>query len=223
MSLLLIQTVHEASLELDRIKNEILSLDPAKAMISPAIRDSNARIIASGYVWIAAILERFFREILGSLFTEMNSIGIQYDQLKPCLFSVACSTELISLKNLSDHKKIWTRRVDIFSRPWQLHSVLFKIENIPYDGKTIRPDHLETVWEVFGIKGSSIPSPIHAMALKDIADGRNEVVHGEIDPISFGRKRTVADFLKKISQMEDIILHVGAETESYLKNSEYLR
>ena len=223
MSTLLINALRVASDEIDRIRNDILAIDPSKAISSPVLRDNNARIIASSYVWISAILERFFKSTLEALFYEMNAVGIQHDQLKPSLFSATCSSELLSLKDLNDHKKIWPRRVQMFSRLWQSQTVTFKMTDIPYDGRTIRPDHLRIAWAVFGINGNPFPTPLHELSLTEIADGRNNVAHGETDPITFGRGKNPTDFLKTISRIEDIIIHMGTETESYLKNSGYIR
>lgn len=168
-------------------------------------------------------MEKFTKSILESLFIEINSSGVTHDKLKPCLFSVVCTAEIASLRQLNDHKKIWNRRIDLFSRMDHTTSVSLNITDIPLDGRTIRPEHFETIWSVFDIPGPFIPSPLHKFALNDVAEGRNKVAHGEVDPITFGRSRNPADFIRIITQIEDIIIHVAESSDKYLQNKQYQR
>jgi hypothetical protein len=223
MSILLINAINIAAQEIDRVRNDAQAIDPIKLIHSSILRDQSARTIASGYVWLAASMERYFKVVLQSVFAEINSSGITYDMLKPCLFSSVCSPELASLKQLNDHKKVWPRRIEMFSRLLDSNTVNLNLTEIPYDGGTVRSDHLEVMWAVFGMPGNSIPSPLHRLALTDVADGRNAVAHGEVDPIAFGRSKNPSDFLNTITRIEDIVMHIANSSNDYLLNRGYLR
>lgn len=223
MSILLINALNTVAQEIDRIRNDVQTIDPSRLRRSPVLRDQAARTMAVTYVWLAASMENYLKTVLQSLFAEINNSGVTYDLLKSCLFSAICTPELTSLKTLADHRKIWPKRIDMFARLWHTQAVDLNLSEIPYDGKTVRPEHLEVIWAVFSFPGNPMPSPLHSFALKDVADGRNEVAHGEVDPITFGRNKNPTDVLAQITRIEDIVMHLASTSNDYLLNRGYLR
>jgi hypothetical protein len=97
------------------------------------------------------------------------------------------------------------------------------IEYIPLDGRTIRLDHLETIWEVFGLPGNSIPSPLHALALRDLADARNKVAHGEERASTVAGGKSVTDTLRLYGKVEEVITHFWDAATDYLSKQGYKR
>jgi hypothetical protein len=73
------------------------------------------------------------------------------------------------------------------------------------------------------MSGDHVPHARHSLALRDLADGRNKLAHGEVDPVVFGRGKNVIDIRRLVEMVEDIILHFGAAALRYLANNEYVR
>jgi hypothetical protein len=119
--------------------------------------------------------------------------------------------------------KQWERRVEVLHRSTSTDIAVFADSELPLDGKTIRPAHLNTVWLVFGLPGSSLPTPRHAFALNDLAEGRNMVAHGREAPLHFGRRRVTADVLRIADHIEEIGIHLALKLDEYLSGQLYLR
>ena len=68
-----------------------------------------------------------------------------------------------------------------------------------------------------------VPSALHRVALRDLADGRNKVAHGHVEPELFGKSKAASDVKNLIGRIEAIGEHVILCGESYINNEEYLR
>jgi hypothetical protein len=99
----------------------------------------------------------------------------------------------------------------------------FNPDTLPLDGRTLRAEHFERIWHVFGIPGPSLPAPKHGMALKDLAEGRNKVAHGTVDPISFGKSKAASDVIQLSYRVDEILVHVLAQLDDYLVQARYAR
>jgi len=76
---------------------------------------------------------------------------------------------------------------------------------IPFDGRTVRPEHVETVWELFDLPTPPFPSPIHRTDLDTLANKRNEIAHGHLSPVTVGRLVTKADVLATVTRVSEIV------------------
>lgn len=99
----------------------------------------------------------------------------------------------------------------------------FAVDSLPLDGRTLRANHFETMWAVFGFPRPVLPHPTHSLALADLAQGRNDVAHGLVDPVTFGRGKATPDVAKLIDRIEDVILHLLVTADAYLTSKLYQR
>jgi hypothetical protein len=213
---------HAANM-LDRVRNDlkqdvgILGTPPSSVM-----RDRRANLIASSYIWIAATLEQYTKSIYQILASEINQKQIPHNKLKHCLFAIICHSDFDALQQLRG-LKMRDRRVNVFAKLDENSIAQLNLEEIPLDGRTIRHNHLEAIWKTFGIEGPSLPGPRHRFALEDLANGRNQVAHGETDPITFGRSKASGDVLQLVNFIEDVVIHVTEAIDKYLGQEKYLR
>ncbi|QQP96728.1 hypothetical protein [Lysobacter enzymogenes] len=89
--------------------------------------------------------------------------------------------------------------------------------SLPYDGKTLRPRHIELFWNLFRIDGSPFPSIIHKQSLETLADDRNTVAHGEQLPNTVGRLRSKRDVMSTLTRLEETL------EKTYLATLDVLR
>ena len=118
---------------------------------------------------------------------------------------------------------MWLKRVEMLAGLDNKASCAFNPLYLPVDGKTLRPQHLEVIWAVFGFTTPPVPDPISRLALIDLADTRNKVAHGEEDPSVVAGQRSATEMLKLIDRIEDIVIHMWATISDYLTMKEYLR
>jgi hypothetical protein len=223
MSDLLTEIFDDATAEVDKIRNSLSLVDVLiLGFTTKKKRETAARQVASCYVWLAAALEAYVKKTLEAIYLEINAAGIPYTQLSPRLFSLACNSQFDSLNALRNIK-LWQRRIEIFSRIEDDSVVDIPTEVLPLDGRTIRPYHFQVIWKVFGFAGESIKSPRHKFVLDDLADGRNIVAHGEVDPVTFGRSKHIPDVIKITNYIDEIILHMTTTAEDYLFYRRYER
>jgi hypothetical protein len=179
-------------------------------------------IRASAYVHLAAAVERLISEIFSGLVGEINALAGKLSDLRLSLFAIASGPNFDALADLRGLKN-WHRRCQILS-DIESRSILNLDESyLPLDGRTIRPEHLDAAWKVFGFDGPSLPSPLHALALRDLATSRNDVAHGN-EPLSVvaGRK-SLDDMLRLIERIEEIAIHLWTAAVQYLDATQYLR
>jgi hypothetical protein len=56
-----------------------------------------------------------------------------------------------------------------------------------------------------------------------MANGRNDVAHGKLDPILFGRSKSVQDIQTMLKRLEEIVEHSALAADDYLSTAMYLR
>ncbi len=211
----------EASSAFDRIRNDLNFAD-SRFTRDPRERDRIACLNASAYIWLASIVERFIKRALSSILDEINAREVHREHIKYSLFALAVASELDSMENSKKLKK-WRQRAKAFRSVTDPTPVVFNTAVIPIDGRTIRGDHLETIWETLGLSGDHVPHPRCKLALSDLAEGRNNLAHGEIDPVAFGRRETISDMRRLVDTIEDVVFHVCEASQRYLANNEYIR
>lgn len=116
-----------------------------------------------------------------------------------------------------------TRDLD---RRWEKSSALLEaivssdrtVSNItiPYDGKTLKPLHVQVFWNLFQLPGDPFPSMIHKQSLETLAADRNLVAHGEMLPSTLGRLRTKQDVMSSLSRLEDTVEKTYVSTRASL-------
>jgi hypothetical protein len=185
-------------------------------------KESSAHVKALVYVWLAASLEAFIGEALRALLRELTALAVPQHSISLSLLSISCFPVFDALRDIGGLKG-WERRVELLHRSTSADIAVFADEKIPLDGRTIRPTHLNTVWIVFGLPGSALPSPQHALALNDLADGRNKIAHGRETPLSLGRRKATADILRIADYAEEIAIHIALNIDQYLSQQLYLR
>ncbi|MFE0272002.1 MAE_28990/MAE_18760 family HEPN-like nuclease [Streptomyces sp. NPDC058992] len=186
------------------------------------LKDVRSNIHAASYVYVAAAVEKFINSALSAVIDEINSASIHYCDLRISLFAMIESNRLESLQQVRG-LKMWKRRREVFSSLHEPSACQMSIEDLPLDGRTIRLDHLETIWEVFGFPGSSIPSPLHALALRDLADARNKIAHGEERASVVAGGKSITDTLRLYGKVEEVITHFWDASTDYLSSQSYRR
>lgn len=211
-----------ASRELARIRLEVAHSD--SALLSPVtpIRERAAASKASAYVWLAAMLERVVRDSLVTSFREISTHAPKYRDLRLSLFALLCEGEFESVASRA-RGSAWERKVGLLERTSESGAAALSEHVLPLDGRTIRADHLDAIWLVLGLPGQSTPGPLHRVALKDLADGRNEVAHGHFDPVLFGRSKASSDLIKLTNRLDEVIAHLLSCLDAYIDNRQYIR
>jgi hypothetical protein len=221
MTQAIVDALAEASASFDRIRNDLNFAD-SRFTRDARERDRIACLNASAYIWMASIVERFIKRVLASVLEEINGRGVRRDQIRYCLFALAIANDLDSMEH-SQRLKKWRQRARAFDSVADSAPVVFNTAIMPIDGRTIRGDHLETIWQTLGLSGDPVPHPRCMLALSDLADGRNNLAHGEVDPVAFGRRKTISDVRRLVDTVEDVVLHVCEASQRYLANNEYVR
>ncbi|MCR6666548.1 MAG: MAE_28990/MAE_18760 family HEPN-like nuclease [Methyloversatilis sp.] len=211
-----------AARELARIRADITHADAAVISPSSPVQERGAVVRGSSYVWLAALLERIVRDALQATLREISLLSVPFKDLRFSLFSLLCDAEFASIADRS-RSGSWEQKIAIFLRTAQADPALLAENILPLDGRTIRGEHFDTIWLVLGLNTPSLPSPLHRIALRDLADGRNEVAHGHIDPVTFGRSKATKDMLRIASRVDEIIMHLLGSLDSYIDKKQYTR
>ena len=208
--------------ELARIKQDIAHADVAVLSASLSERERSAVMRAHIYVWLAAVLERVVRDSIQGCLRELAGLGVPCNQVRASLFALLCDPEI---RSISDRTGLsgWPVRVAAFDRLQASEPATFSEEILPLDGRTLRGGHFDTIWQVFGLPGPSLPAPQHRVALTDLAKGRNDVAHGNLEPVVFGKTKATGDLQRLTSRVDEVITHLLNALDEYLHKRQFIR
>lgn len=153
-------------------------------------------------VWMAASFESFWRSYLTEL---CHRVTIAPARGRRKQLATASLFFFDTLGTMGTGKKLrrWNRAVSFFEELPQSLTVC-AAPTIPYDDRTVRPEHLELAWKLFGLSGNTFPSPIHKQELITLADRRNEVAHGNSMPQDVGGTVANGDLMRLAARLEDV-------------------
>lgn len=214
------QALSEAGERVDRSKQNLYycDVDLRKHSRSSLRHDLQASV----YVLLSAALERFLTTMMCSLMDEINSRNIRLCELRPTLFAVANGGHFLALQDVRG-LKMWNKR-NLLLAAYQSNEVAqLSSAHIPVDGGTIRFNHVETFWQIFGLQGSAMPDLRSKLALSTLADNRNLVAHGESSTSVVAGSQSIEDALRLVERIETLVLHIYSMSVDYLDDARYLR
>ncbi|NRD54803.1 MAE_28990/MAE_18760 family HEPN-like nuclease [Corallococcus exiguus] len=212
----------EFSRSIEQVRQHLMLVDSAVISSNLTHREAIIGIRAASYIWVAAALEAYVNGLLSALLGEIETHKVAYKDLGFRLFAMSAATGFESLKDLSGLKS-WRKRSEMLSSIESADEVSFGPRLIPLDGRTIKRDHFETIWDVFGFSGAALPGHSHKLALEDLAGTRNRLAHGETDPIVVGKSKTTPDMLNLIQRIDEVAMHLWTAADNYLAGSLFRR
>ena len=203
-------TLTLASTAIEAARREVRRADVPSLGANADVREASARARSAAYVFMSAALERCLKDSLFAVLHEISAQGMALRDVRTSLFALLCSGDLVFIRSSGNRKTLdrHARAAAMYARIFDSADCSFPVDLLPLDGRTLRAAHFETVWAVFGFPAPSLPHPTHSLALSDLADGRNVVAHGVVDPVAFGRGKATHDVGKLVDKIEDVILHI---------------
>jgi RiboL-PSP-HEPN len=214
------QAVLEFSARLDSIRQDLYYCDVNFA--KGRAREVGRNVRAAAYVYAAAAVEHVVMELLAATLAEITAACVELRNVRLSLFVLARASHFDSLQQLRG-LKMWTKRSEVFGDIDSQSLCVLDVSNLPIDGRTVRPEHLETVWSIFGFSSLAMPDPLGKLALNELADARNSVAHGEDRPSQIGGQTSVTDMLRLLDRVEGVVIHMWTSISDYLVNQRYLR
>ncbi|MFJ9189357.1 MAE_28990/MAE_18760 family HEPN-like nuclease [Streptomyces globisporus] len=188
-------------------------------------RDARALAI----VCVMAELESFTKYLIQETHVAINSSTATVGDLRSSLRQLAAHTTFESLRELNDHSKLWERRkyattLDVCAEPVDL-PVNRRQAQPPLDGKTLKPEHFNRLWEIYGIPGHSFPSATWGTSLQKMAMLRNDVAHGNISYVEIFQQAGVSlsDVERYVDDIVEFLIHLVESWCRYLSATGYLK
>jgi hypothetical protein len=188
----------------------------------PERRALRQDIQVSTYVFTGAAIEAFARNMVSGLADEINAQQIPLSDLALNLLSISHGGHLLALQDLRG-LKMWRKRVELLTEAASQNVATLPGDYMPLDGRTIRPEHMETIWMVFGFSGDALPNARTGLALKMVADYRNLVAHGEADTSTVAGLQSIDDMLRLLERIDGLGIHFYDAAVDYLNKQLYLR
>lgn len=176
------------------------------------------------YVRAAAVLEAHLKAALGAVLAELDTRQVAMSSIRLSLHSVLSDGYFESLRDQGSRKR-WRTRADVLARVDNPAPVSFGLLAFALDGKTLRADHFELIWHVFGLPGPYLPAAlgVYRLALEDLAERRNDLAHGQMSPIDVARMKTAPEVFRMVEQVEKITEHITLAAHDYLTQHLYRR
>ena len=190
------------------IRNSLTHLDALA--LNPRFSEHVRVSKALALVWAAAAVESFWKAYLEGLCSKVMSAPIKQRRKN---ISAASIFYFDTLGSMGSGKALsrWHRIADFFE---SMPSSPGSAQSIPYDGRTVRPEHFEVAWKIFCLDGPQFPSPVHKQDLNALASQRNDVAHGTLTPGAVGGTFTIGDLRVRIGRLEDVATHCVLAAQS---------
>ncbi|URN12401.1 HEPN domain-containing protein [Streptomyces radiopugnans] len=202
--------------------------DPPNSQNHPRWQSEARDARALSVICTMAELEACTKLIVQETHAELNNSGLTVSELRPSLRQLAAHATFESLRNLSDHSKLWEKRkyattLDSCGDPVAL-PIEVRHAQPPLDGKTLKPEHFNRIWEIYGLPGTSFPAATWAASLQKMALFRNDVAHGNISYVEIFQQagRSVSDVERYVNDINEFAIHLVTTWVSYLQNQGYL-
>jgi hypothetical protein len=187
---------------------------------------ADARALA--VVCTMAELESYAKFLIQETHKELNNSGFPLSKLRPSLRQLAAHTTFESLRALSDHSKLWERRKYATTLEACSDAVELPIESRfaqpPLDGRTLKPEHFNRIWEIYGLPGVSFPFATWSASLQKMALFRNDVAHANIPFADIFKEagRSISDVERYVNDISEFAIYLGEAWGDYLRNESYL-
>ena len=94
----------------------------------------------------------------------------------------------------------------------------------PLDGKTLKPEHFNRLWEIYSLPGVPFPSLKWQGSLQKLALARNDIAHGNLPYHEVFQEagRGVSDIEAYVTDVSDFATHLVQTWVTYLRDEMYL-
>ena len=214
--------MNDAASEISRIRMDVTIADVRALGSDPAGSHLFAAVRGLAYVRASAVLEAFVKADLGAVLDEIDDRGTPLTSLRYPLHAVHQSGHFDALKVVRG-VKMWRKRLELFHELDSATTAVFASPSFALDGRTLRAEHFDTIWAVFGFPRDSLPGSLQRLALHDLAERRNDIAHGVVTPGAVARVKPTPDVLRMLRFVEDIVEHLLSASKKYLDACLYRR
>ncbi|MFC4018926.1 HEPN domain-containing protein [Micromonospora sp. GCM10011542] len=179
-------------------------------------------------VGVMAELEALTKFAIQETHRAINASTLTHKELRKCMRQLAAHDAFESLRAVQDHSKLWSTRsftttlegcADLLALP-----IPSKGPQPPLDGKTLKPEHFNRLWLVYGLPDVAFPSASWSSALQKMALIRNDVAHGNMPftDIFSQAGRTTSEIEGYIDDVSSFAIHFVEQWCEYLDKEQYL-
>jgi hypothetical protein len=213
----------------DRFDEIRASLRWAKSAMSgsEAERRAAREVNASSFVGASGALEQFVRRFVESLAVGVADSGRPLNQIRLSMHAVVSSDDFRSLQDVKDREKVFRRRFEVLERTDAIDPCVFavRLDELGLDGETIRPAHVNLIWTLFGLQAPAFANVQQQVAMRVIADNRNDYAHGKVPITQFlqSPECDVDRILVRLDELESWSFHCWKAADHYLSSQGYVR
>lgn len=164
-------------------------------------QENSANVRGWSLVWMSACAEQFWQSFLQASCAEFSLMPPSFHRRRIKAQALYLIDDMFT-QTTKDLLPRWQKSFDLLERLTHADRKVSAAAT-PYDGKTIRPRHLDLIWKLFDLPGDSFPSLVHRQSLETLANDRNDIAHGRRLPATVGRLRTRSDLDDTLSRLED--------------------
>ncbi len=182
-------------------------------MRNDASRSAKGLLIVQNYAVYEYVVVESVRMLVGNV----NSRALPFASTRAELLAMALDPEFASVI-AGSLKKTWDARSALL-RKMRSNAVVTISEGLfPKDGTQFRPAQIETIWSLFGLPGTIVPTPRLRGHIEEMVDARNRIAHGNDAPDTVGSRFTVADVEKRINDTECVCTHIMTMASRHTEN-----
>lgn len=180
-------------------------------------------------VGVMAELEALTRFVIQETHRAINASTLSHKELRTCMRQLAAHSAFESLRAVQDHSKLWGARSFTTTLEYCAELIVLPITSNgpqpPLDGKTLKPEHFNRLWTIYGLPGIAFPSSSWASSLQKMALIRNDVAHGNLsfEDVFSQAGRTNSEIESYIDSIASFSIHFVDQWCEYLDKELYLK
>ncbi len=184
-------------------------------------------INAASFVAISGAVEQFFRRFVEYLAQRVTEEKVALQDVRLSIHSLVSSDEFRSLQSLRDREKIFGARLALLTRTHDSEPcrVSIRHDELGLGGESIRPTQVEMIWRIFGLPPPAFKSIRQDLALRIVADNRNDFAHGQVSVSQFlqNPECEIDQIIVRLGDIEDWSFHCWEVADHYFGTSGFFR
>lgn len=160
------------------------------------------------FVQMYAIYEFTLHGAVEASIEAVCQLELSMGELRRELIALFLGNEFTSIRDCGVERR-WKLQTQIMIKASSATSLTSSNNKVfPTDGSHYRRSQLQTIWDIFGVTSSIVPSGRIYPLIDELVENRNAIAHGRRTSDDVGRGYSETDIDKKIKETRDLCIHI---------------
>ena len=160
------------------------------------------------FVQMYAMYEFTLHGVVEASIDAVCQLGLTLGELRRELTALFLGNEFTSIRDCGAERRWKLQTLVMIKASSTTSAASCGSKVFPSDGSHYRRSQLQSIWEIFGVTCSIVPSGRMYPLIDELVENRNAIAHGRRTPDDVGRGYSETDIDKKIQETRNLCVHI---------------